>query len=134
MTSVSSVCSVSKIIAFGIYLIKVNKRNTRTESEICSKLTLKAPEASFWYLYCYLWTYFTPCSSVSTYNFEHVIIAGIKKLEQLPLTFFNCLYYWFWTDILLHYKIGLKKPLTYIRLDFCIIETMEQIKFFFVLD
>ena len=27
---------------------------------------------SFWCLYFQLWTYFTPCSSVSTVNFEHV--------------------------------------------------------------
>ena len=29
--------------------------------------------ASFWCLYCELWTYFTPCSSVFTVNFKHVI-------------------------------------------------------------
>ena len=28
----------------GIYLFKVNKRNTRTKDEICSKLTIKTPE------------------------------------------------------------------------------------------
>ena len=27
-----------------IYLLKVNKRNTRTRCEICSKLTIKMPE------------------------------------------------------------------------------------------
>ena len=39
----------------GIYLLKVNNRNTRTKCEICSKLTIKTPErrlASFWCLYC----------------------------------------------------------------------------------
>ena len=39
----------------GIYLLKVNNRNTRTRCEICSKLTIKTPErrlASFWCLYC----------------------------------------------------------------------------------
>ena len=30
----------------GIYLIKVNNRNTRTRCEICSKLTIKAPETT----------------------------------------------------------------------------------------
>ena len=36
----------------GIYLLKVNKRNTRTWCEICSELTIKAltPLASFWRL------------------------------------------------------------------------------------
>ena len=30
-------------IAAGIYLLKVNNRNTRTRCEICSKLTIKTP-------------------------------------------------------------------------------------------
>ena len=45
----------------GIYMFKVNNRNTRTRSEICSKLTIKT-----------LWTYCTTCSSVSIVNFEQV--------------------------------------------------------------
>ena len=36
----------------GIYLLKVNNRNTRARCEICPKLIIKIPEASFWYLYC----------------------------------------------------------------------------------
>ena len=39
----------------GIYLLKVNNRNTRTRCEICSKLTIKTPERrleSFRCLYC----------------------------------------------------------------------------------
>ena len=28
----------------GIYLLKVNKRNTRTRRQICSKITIKTPE------------------------------------------------------------------------------------------
>ena len=39
----------------GIYLLKVNNRNTKKRCEICSKLTIK-----------------TRCSSVSIVNFEHV--------------------------------------------------------------
>ena len=31
-------------IPVGIYLLKVNNRNTRIRCEICSKLTIKAPE------------------------------------------------------------------------------------------
>ena len=54
----------------GIYLLKVNKRNTRTMCKVCSKLTIKTLEqrqwrrsgvfivnfelASFWCLYCQL--------------------------------------------------------------------------------
>ena len=41
----------------GIYLLKVNNRNTRTRCEICPKLTIKTPERS----------------SVSIVNFEHAI-------------------------------------------------------------
>ena len=40
-------------------MLKGNNRNTRTRCEICSKLTL-------------VWTYFTPFSSGSTVNFEHI--------------------------------------------------------------
>ena len=32
----------------GIYMLKVNNRNTRTISEICSKLTIKTPEQRQW--------------------------------------------------------------------------------------
>ena len=35
----------------GIYLLKVNDRNTRTRCEICSKLTIKTPLRQ---LYCLL--------------------------------------------------------------------------------
>ena len=38
-----------------------------------NKDTTTRPSALFWCLYCYLWTYFTPCSSVSIVNFERVI-------------------------------------------------------------
>ena len=34
----------SKYVPAGIYLLKVNNRNTRTRCEICSKLTIKTPE------------------------------------------------------------------------------------------
>ena len=43
-------------------MFKVNSKDSRT-----------MPLASFWYLHCSLWTYFTPCSSVSIVNFKHVI-------------------------------------------------------------
>ena len=47
-----------------IYMLKVNNRNNRRRCEICSKLTI-------------LWTYFTPCFSVSIVNFEHVIAGWV---------------------------------------------------------
>ena len=46
---------LSKVSPVGIYLLKVNNRNTKTRCEICSKLAIKAP-----------------CSSVSIVNFEDV--------------------------------------------------------------
>ena len=60
----------------GIYLLKVNNRNTRTRCEICSKLTINTPERRHWRR-----TYFTPCSSVSIVNFEQVN-AGWEGVSQ----------------------------------------------------
>ena len=54
----------------GNYLFKVNNRNTRTKCEISSKLAIKTAERRDWCPYCWLLTYFTPCSSVSFVNFE----------------------------------------------------------------
>ena len=45
----------------GIYLLKVNNRNTRTRCEICSKLTIKTPERRQWRR-----------SGVFIVNFEHI--------------------------------------------------------------
>ena len=45
----------------GIYLLKVNNRNTRTRCEICSKLTIKTPERRQWHL-----------SGVFVVEFEHI--------------------------------------------------------------
>ena len=60
----------------GIYLLKVNKRNTGTRCEICSKLTIKTPERHQWrrsgVFIVDFEHYFTPCSCVSIVNFEHV--------------------------------------------------------------
>ena len=35
---------LKQILPTGIYLFKVNNKNTRTRCEICSKLTIKTPE------------------------------------------------------------------------------------------
>ena len=45
----------------GIYLLKVNSRNTTASCEICSKLTIKTPERRQWH-----------CSCVFIVNFEHI--------------------------------------------------------------
>ena len=44
-----------------IYLLKVNNKNTRKGSEICSKLTIKTPERCQWRR-----------SGVFIINFEHI--------------------------------------------------------------
>ena len=64
----------------GIYMLKDNNRNTRTRCEICSELTIKIPVFLLLTL-----TYFTPCSTVSIVNFEHVI-AGSVHVSQVPIT------------------------------------------------
>ena len=46
----------------GIYLFKVNGRNTRPISEICSKLTIETPDQRYW---CH--------SGVFIVNFEHIL-------------------------------------------------------------
>ena len=57
-----------------IYLLKVNERNTRKGSEICSKLKIKIPEERHWRLsgifIVNFKTYFTPFSNVSIVDFE----------------------------------------------------------------
>ena len=50
-----------KTITAGNYMFKVNNRNTRTRCEICSKLTIKAPEQRQWRR-----------SGVFIVNFEHI--------------------------------------------------------------
>ena len=55
----------------GNYMFKVDNRNTRTRCEICSKLTV-------------IQTYFTPCSSVSIVNFEHVIADWEPQQTVVP--------------------------------------------------
>ena len=53
----------------GIYLLKVNNRNSRTRCEIRSKLTIKITERRHWRKR----TYFSFCSSISVVNFDYVI-------------------------------------------------------------
>ena len=48
-----------------------------------SKDTRKTPLSLFWCLYFWVWTYFTPCSSISIFNFEHVITGWDTHLGQL---------------------------------------------------
>ena len=53
-------------------MFKVNDKDTKT-----------TPIASFWCFYCELGTYFTPCSSVSIVNFEHVTAGWVISLTYI---------------------------------------------------
>ena len=55
--------------AVGIYLFKVNNRNTETRREISSKLTTKKPEWRQW-----------RCSGVFIVNLEHILDLALVFL------------------------------------------------------
>ena len=59
--SVSTNLCIKDICSAGIYLLRVNNRNTRTRCEICSKLTTKTREWRQWHR-----------SGVFIVNFEHI--------------------------------------------------------------
>ena len=63
-----ALCNIEPRYPAGNYMFKVNNRNTRTRCEICSKLTIK--------------THFTPCSSVSIVNFEHLNAGWVILTEK----------------------------------------------------
>ena len=56
------------VIQASIYLLKVNNVNTRTRSEICSKLTTKTPERRHW-------------------RHSHVFIVNFEHISHLNLVF-----------------------------------------------
>ena len=59
-------------VPVGIYIFKVNNRNTRTRCQICSKLTIKTPERRRFGVFIVDFEHLTPCSSVYIVNFEKV--------------------------------------------------------------
>ena len=71
----------------GIYLFKVDNRNTRTMYEVCSKLTIKTPERRHWCL-----------SGIFIVNFEQIshivlkyLLLTLNKLadwQMLPFSWF----------------------------------------------
>ena len=66
----------------GIYLLKVNNRNTRARCQLCSKLTIKTSERRHWRrsgVFIVNFEHKSPCSSISIVNFEH-IFAGWEDL------------------------------------------------------
>ena len=64
----------------GIYFLKVNNRSFRTRCEIRSKLTIKTTERRQ--------AFFTPFSSLSIVNFEHVI-AGWELYTHGVAIYYN---------------------------------------------
>ena len=54
-------CLTGYRMPVGIYLLKVNIRNTRIKCEICSNLTIKTPERRHWRR-----------SGIFIVNFEHI--------------------------------------------------------------
>ena len=59
----------ASVLPAGIYLLKVNNRNTRTRCEICSELTLKTPKRR------------QLCrSGVYVINFEHISLLVLVFL------------------------------------------------------
>ena len=73
-----------------IYLLKANNRNTRTRCEICSKLTIKIPERRHWRrssIFIVNFEHFTPCSSVTIDNFEHVIAGWDNSITSIQFIF-----------------------------------------------
>ena len=65
----------------GIYLLKVNNRNTRKSSEICSKLIIKTPYRRHWY------------RSGVYVNFEHIsdlVLVFLLLILNMSLTAGSC--------------------------------------------
>ena len=58
----SSMLDVWQVSPVGVYLLKVNNRDTRTKNKICSKLTIKTPERRQ-----------GRHSSIFIVNFEHIL-------------------------------------------------------------
>ena len=84
-------CAEKWFFLAGIYLLKINNRNTGTRCEICSKLTIKTPEQRQY-----------RSSSIFFVNFEHIshlivhfehAIAGwgcsFELLNQFPVSASN---------------------------------------------
>ena len=69
-------------------MFKVNNKNTKMRCEIRSKLTIKIPKLL-------TFNYFTPCSSISIFNFEEVnarwVMISTSK-NSFPLIHFRTVF------------------------------------------
>ena len=78
----------SQTFPANIYLFKLCSRK---RCEICPNLTMKIPKQcqwlqlifSCWCFYCYLWTYFTPFSSLSIVDFGQVNVSWVSSLTHI---------------------------------------------------
>ena len=65
-------------------MFKVNKRNTRTRCEICSKLTIKTPEGHHWGrsgVFIVNFEHISHRFRVSNVNFEHVNAGWVRAYD-----------------------------------------------------
>ena len=69
----------SKHFEYLIFLYTINP-TSRSKYPACIYLLKVNP---FWCLYCYLWTYFAPCSSVSIVNFVQVNAGWVSVILKL---------------------------------------------------
>ena len=76
----------------GNYTFKVNNRDSRKRCAYVQNKpedTRTTPIASFWCLYCQPWICFTPCSTISIVNFEHVNTGCVTKLCSFNFIFYS---------------------------------------------
>ena len=76
-------------IPAGIYLLKVNNRNTKTRFEICSELTIKTLERRQWRRFAIFIINSKYISHrVSIADFEHVTPAGMhERVKQIMTSY-----------------------------------------------
>ena len=71
---------------------KVNNRNSMKKCEICSKLTMKAPERRQWHysgvFTVIVETYFATYSGVSIVDFEQINVC-LVEIYQIPFNVFQ---------------------------------------------
>ena len=70
------------ILPAGIYMLKVNNKNTRTRCEICSKLTINIPERRRSGIFIVNSEYISNLALVFFFfdNFEHVIASAFSVI------------------------------------------------------
>ena len=91
-------------IPAGIYLLKVNNRNTRTRCEICLKLTIKIPERRQTTVSASsVWRHKLPISSYVKYNKSRNFTGSCsfwKNLKNILVVFwFHRFYFLLWACI-----------------------------------